>query len=62
MTAKEFVVTFTTSVRMTETEWVLRNPSMKITEETTICEIYKWFKKQTVAETMEIKIIELTKS
>jgi hypothetical protein len=39
---KEYVVTFPRTVQIAEDRWQVINPSLKVTDETTIAEIRKW--------------------
>lgn len=59
---KEFVVTFKTSQQISPDDWEVFNPSMKVSEETTVKEIADFFYKHVKGEAVEVKLIELQQS
>lgn len=59
---KEFVVTFKTSKQISPDDWGVFNPSMKVSEETTVKEIADFFCKHVKGEAVEVKLIELQQS
>jgi hypothetical protein len=59
---KEFVVTFKTSQQISPDDWEVFNPSMKVSEETTVKEIADFFCKHVKGEAVEVKLIELQQS
>jgi len=59
---KEFVVTFKTSRQISPDDWDVYNPSMKVTETTTVKEISDFFCKHIKREPVEVKLIELQQS
>jgi hypothetical protein len=59
---KEFIVTFVTSEQITECNWNVRNPAMKIKPETTVAEIEAFYRKWRKEGQMEVKIIGLEQS
>lgn len=59
---KEFVVTFKTSRQISPDDWDVYNPSMKVTETTTVKEISDFFCKHVKGEAVEVKLIELQQS
>ena len=58
---KEFVVSFVSSEQITEYNWSVRTPSMKIKPETTVAEIEAFYRKWNKVGQMEVKIVELEK-
>lgn len=58
---KEYIAQFTTSIQMTECEWEIKTPSMKIKPSTTIKEIESFYRKWNKTGEMQVKIIELEK-
>ena len=58
---KEYVVTFTTSVQIGPDDFKVVNPSMKVTENTTVKEIEDFYRKHCPKSAVEVKLIELTK-
>jgi hypothetical protein len=59
---KEFIVTFVTSEQITECNWNVRTPAMKIKPETTVAEIEAFYRKWRKEGQMEVKIIGLEQS
>lgn len=59
---KEFVVSFVTSEQITEYNWNVRTPSLKIKPETTVAEIEAFYRKWNKVGQMEVKIVELEQS
>jgi len=59
---KEFVVTFKTSQQISPDDWAVFNPSMKVTETTTVKEIADFFCKHVKGEPVEVRLIELQQS
>lgn len=59
---KEFVVSFVTSEQITECNWSVRTPSMKVKPETTVAEIEAFYRKWNKVGQMEVKIVELEQS
>jgi hypothetical protein len=59
---KEFVVTFKTSHQISPNDWAVFNPSMKVTETTTVKEIADFFCKHVKGEAVEVKLMELQQS
>ena len=57
---KEYVVSFKTSEQITECNWQIRTPSMKIKPETTVAEIEVFYRKWNKVGEMEVKIVELS--
>lgn len=56
---EEFVVTFKTSHQISPDDWEVYNPSIKVTETTTVREIAEFFRKHVKGEPVEVKLIEL---
>ena len=56
---KEFVVSFVTAEQITECNWSVRTPSMKIKSETTVAEIEDFYRKWIKVGQMEVKIVEM---
>jgi len=56
---KEYIATFETGCQITEDRYTVLNPSLKITDNTTIGEINKWFIKNNGGKIMQVDIIEL---
>ena len=59
---KEYVVTFKTSVQISPDDWGVINPSMKVTENTTIKEIDEFYRKYNKVGSLEVKLVELEKT
>lgn len=59
MSKKEYVATFTTSVQISEDYWDVINPSLKVTPETTVKEIFDFQKKYNVNSESQIVLIPL---
>jgi hypothetical protein len=59
---KEYVVTFKTSVQISPDDWGVINPSMKVTEITTIKEIDEFYRKYNKVGSLEVKLVELEKT
>lgn len=55
----EYVVTFQTSQQITPDDFRVINPSMKVTENTTIKELHDFFKKYERSTPLEVKVIQL---
>lgn len=55
----EFIATFKTSQQISPDDFAVYNPTLKITESTTIGEIQEWFHKKHGGPTMEVTIIQL---
>lgn len=60
MKTKEYVVTFKTSHQIGPDDWAVANPSLKVTNNTTIGEIKDWFEKLKHNPLMEVKLIEMS--
>jgi len=56
---KEYVATFKTSYQISQCEWDVCNPSLKINEQTTIKEVNEFFSKNNGGQLMEVRITEL---
>lgn len=56
---KEYVATFKTSRQISPDDWEVYNPTMKVTDSTTIGEINEWFKKLSGSTKTEVKLIEI---
>jgi len=56
---KEFIVTFKSSYQISPDDFKVYNPSMKVTEETTVKEIANFFIKHVKGQPVEITLIEL---
>lgn len=56
---KEFIVQFKSFRQISPDDWENYTPTLKITEETRIGEVYDWYKKQVTNDKMELKLIEL---
>jgi hypothetical protein len=56
---KEYVATFKTSYQISQDEWDVCNPSLKINEQTTIKEVNEFFSKNNGGQLMEVRISEL---
>lgn len=57
---KEYIATFSCSEQISECDYKIKNPTLKISEQTTIVEIDLFYRKFIKNGQMEIKIIELT--
>ena len=55
----EFIVQFKSFRQISPDDWENYTPTLKITEETRIREVYDWYKKQVTNDKMELKLIEL---
>lgn len=58
---KEYIVTFKTSNQISFDDFKICNPSMKVTDETTVKEIADFYKKHIEGKPVELKLIELEK-
>lgn len=56
---KEYVVTFETSEQITYDDFIVKNPSLKVNENTTIKEIETFYKKFRTPGAFQVKLIEL---
>lgn len=57
---KEFIVTFHSSIQLTEDRREIVNPVMKVSRDTTVGEIESFYHKWNKGGRMEVKIIELS--
>ena len=55
----EFIAQCNKSQQITEDSWVVETPTLALTEETTVGEIYKWYRHHLPLGQMEIKVIQL---
>jgi hypothetical protein len=55
----EYVVTFKSSYQITQDDFKVYNPSMKVTDSTTVKEIAAFFKKHVKNISVEVCLIEL---
>jgi len=55
----EYVVTFPTSEQIAEDSWRVRNPSLKVNDETTMKEIANFYKSINKCGNVEVTVIEL---
>ena len=61
--SNEYIATYKTSRQISPDDWEVYNPSLKITDQTTIGEIRKWFTEGSIDPgkvSMEVKIIQLS--
>ena len=56
---REYVVTFKTSCQISQDEWDVSNPSMKVTDSTTVQEIADFYCKHIKSSLVEVKLIQL---
>ncbi len=57
--SKEYVVTFKTSEQISPDDFAVINPSLKVTETTTVKEIEDFYRKINKVGRLEVKLIEL---
>lgn len=57
---KEYYITFSYSVQISEDTWQVRNPSLKVTRETTVGDIEDFYRKYYKTTELEVKLIELS--
>lgn len=60
MENKEYIVTFPVSNQMTEYEWRIKNPTMKVTDKTTIGEITEFYNKHLPNQSVELRLTQIT--
>jgi len=53
---REFIATYKTSAQISPDDWDVYNPTLKVTEETTVKEILDWYRGGSL---MEVKLIEV---
>lgn len=58
----EFIAQYETSEQFTEQNWRVRNPTMKVTKNTTIGEIYDWYRLNEKVGQMEVKLTQIEKA
>lgn len=56
----EYYITFKYSQQITEDRWEVRNPSLKVTPETTVQEIVNFYRKYLKEGEMEVSLIQLS--
>jgi len=59
---KEYIVTFKSSYQISPDDFKVYNPSMKVTETTTVKEIDDFFRKHVKITPVEVTLIELEQS
>ncbi len=59
---KEYIVTFKSSYQISPDDFKVYNPSMKVTETTTVKEIDDFFRKHVKVNPVEVTLIELEQS
>jgi len=59
MDKKEYIASFKNSRQISIDDWEVFHPSLKITEDTTIGEIDKWYRKMLGHQVLEVTIIQL---
>lgn len=59
---KEYVVTFKSSYQISPDDFKVYNPSMKVTESTTVKEIADFFTKHVKGIPVEVTLVELEQS
>jgi len=59
---KEYVVTFKTSRQISFDDFEVYNPSMKVTEKTTVKEIADFYRRHLKDSCLQVKLIELEQS
>ncbi len=57
---KEFIVTFPSSIQITEDSYKTVNPTLKVGSNTTVGEIETFYRKWNKSGRMEVKITELS--
>lgn len=54
----EFIAQFEAGEQITEDHWRLTRPTLKVTDKTTVKEIFDWFRNHQKQGDMEVKIIQ----
>jgi len=55
----EYVITFETGEQITEDSWTVTHPSLKVTDETTIGEITKWYRRKVKVGPVDVRLTQL---
>ena len=58
----EYIVTFKTSRQISPEDWEVYNPTLKVSDNTTIKEIAEFYKKYITNSNVEVKIIEIAQA